>query len=550
MFADVAAYAIAICIPALAAYLIFSLDLFGTGKASTLAMSFFWGALGATAGAYVLNAWFADRIGLLNTRTFSAPIIEELLKAGVLFYLIGRPRFRYFVDGALYGFAAGTGFAIVENLFYLLLLPEGQALSVMVKRTLSSSLMHAFASGLLGLGLGLMRRVGPRQKPAFLLGSIGLAMLIHLIFNNVVVRIADPDLTFWLAVFIGLGGSGLMALLLDYGLRLEKARFTASLGLAEGVSRAERRAVQQLGGQGLEHVLSDLALYFGEAKARQIRHLLIKQANIGILKNNLKGQAGPQLRRAWEAEIVRLRAEADALRQDLGLYAMSLLRSLLPGEEDSQWGMIQNKMADFAPHHCYKFDLFIMASKMAQGLSPEQLARTAALLGQSSFFAALPPSDLENLSRAISPRKLRPGDLLFQRHEPGDALYLVEAGQLEVFTQDQGGEELVLRVVGDYEVVGELALLDGQPRSASARALRDCQVWMLQRKHFVMFVESRPRAQLAILQYLAGRIRSTTDLILYDDQLAGEAVFEQVGDFLRSTLNLPDSLLRPAEDVL
>ena len=109
-----AALFIATTVPLLFLFLIHTLDLYGTGSRRALLLSFAWGALSvfiAVATYRLLQA----RLAFLDEDAlafFIAPILEELVKALVLIYLIRRPTFTYFVDGAIYGFAAGIGFAV------------------------------------------------------------------------------------------------------------------------------------------------------------------------------------------------------------------------------------------------------------------------------------------------------------------------------------------------------------------------------------------------------------------------------------------------------
>ena len=104
-------------------------------------------------------------------------------------YFIQRPRFRYIVDGAVYGFAAGIGFAVRENFFYLNgLTTEDAALGLAISRVLSASLMHATASSMVGIAFGRLRRSQGRwaQRAIWPLSGIIVAIIIHLIYNNAV----------------------------------------------------------------------------------------------------------------------------------------------------------------------------------------------------------------------------------------------------------------------------------------------------------------------------------------------------------------------------
>ncbi|MBZ0307269.1 MAG: Crp/Fnr family transcriptional regulator, partial [Anaerolineae bacterium] len=91
-------------------------------------------------------------------------------------------------------------------------------------------------------------------------------------------------------------------------------------------------------------------------------------------------------------------------------------------------------------------------------------------------------------------------------------------GYIDIFTMDALGQENILVTYGKGDVVGELALLDGQPRSATARANGPLRVMVLQRQHFSQFIQSRPKVILAVLQFLAHRVRHTTRTITGDTE--------------------------------
>ena len=111
---------IATIIPLVFLYLIYTRDLYGTGAFRYVIYCFFWGAAAYVLAAYV-NTW-VEGTGLvtrLQVVRYTAPVAEEILKALILIYLVRRPQFTYFVDGAIYGFAIGIGFAVFENYQYI-----------------------------------------------------------------------------------------------------------------------------------------------------------------------------------------------------------------------------------------------------------------------------------------------------------------------------------------------------------------------------------------------------------------------------------------------
>lgn len=116
---------LAIGIPLLFLILIYTLDLYAFSTFRLVLRCFAWGGLGGIGLAYLINSYVA--IPLARTirpdyvllYVVFAPVTEEILKSLPLFYISRQPEFTYFVDGAIYGFAAGIGFSIAENFLYL-----------------------------------------------------------------------------------------------------------------------------------------------------------------------------------------------------------------------------------------------------------------------------------------------------------------------------------------------------------------------------------------------------------------------------------------------
>jgi CRP-like cAMP-binding protein/RsiW-degrading membrane proteinase PrsW (M82 family) len=510
---SIAAYVISIAIPAFAIYMIFVMDLFGTGKSNTVAICLFWGITGAFGLAYFVNTQIINVIGFETTSRWVAPFLEEIWKSLILLYFIQQPRFRYFVDGAVYGFAAGIGFAMSENIFYVANDASGAALSLAIGRVLSASLMHATASGMVGIALGLSRRASKLGRTRFVFQGFVFAIFGHLLYNNLLFLLEGGIPLLLAAVGIGMGGGIFIGVFIHRGLTAEKKRFAETLGIAEGVSSAERKAVQQLGSESVEAILEEMAVMFGQDNADLIRRLLVLQANMGILRNNLKSPVGDRLRKAWEIEVEELHTEMNEIRGELGAYIMTLLRSLLPEDDTANWAEFGSIVAEYDPNHVHSFDLFMVASELAHTISPEELERISGRLKKISIFKNVELTDLDNLSRSVTLRDYSHGEMLFDKGDTGDAMYMISRGFIDIFTVDSDGIESLLRTYQSGDVVGELALLDGQPRSARARANGPLKVMMLQQKHFSMFVQSRPKVILGVLQFLADRVRYTTDAV-------------------------------------
>src|SRR5690606_20214632 len=509
------AYVIAAAIPAFAVYLIQALDLFQTAKFRTLLICVLWGAIGAFGLAYVINKGVIEQLMLAGASRndslqvvvrLTAPIIEEILKALILIYLIRQPSFRYFVDGAIYGFGVGIGFAVIENFSYIGA-SSNAALALAASRVLSTSLMHAMASAIVGISLGRLRRSKARLLPVV---GILLAISVHVIYNNVVNTLTGTALLL-VAITIGLGGAGFIGLQISQGLNQEKKKFTQTFGKKSDVSEGEVQTIQRLGASHLEEMMQQLEETLGDANIALIRKMLVTQANIGILQNNLdSGNVSPRLRKAWEEEIAERRAEFLQIRKELDRSVMGYMQRMFPTDDQEMWEWLQEDMAHYDPTMVHTFDMFMKPSGLAQSFTPEQLEEMAESLSRIGIFKNVSLADLENLGRAIKVQEYKNGEMLFDQGDEGDAMYMVEEGEISIFAVDSRGREKPLRTFGPGSVVGDFAVLDGQPRSARARASGSLKVLVLQRQMFKMFIQSRPQVILAVLKVLADKARFTT----------------------------------------
>ena len=134
-------------------------------------------------------------------------------------------------------------------------------------------------------------------------------------------------------------------------------------------------------------------------------------------------------------------------------------------------------------------------------------------LAKHGLFAELPAADLRDLSACLRRRRCARGQIIFAQGDPGTSLYVLESGQVKATLATPDGKELVLNVFGPGEVFGEMALLDGEPRSADAVAQEDCQLLVLQREEFVRFLEAHPRVAVSLLAVLSRKLRHTTQQV-------------------------------------
>ncbi|HEU0116505.1 MAG TPA: Crp/Fnr family transcriptional regulator [Thermomicrobiales bacterium] len=129
-------------------------------------------------------------------------------------------------------------------------------------------------------------------------------------------------------------------------------------------------------------------------------------------------------------------------------------------------------------------------------------------LGDVPLFAGLPPAVLDELARESRVRRYPAGQVLWHEGDPGDALLVLEEGQLRISRFTATGAEVVLAVEEAPAAVGELALLDGAPRSASVIAQRPVVVRLAPRSVFLALLRREPAVVEGLLRTLAAMIRA------------------------------------------
>lgn len=144
-----------------------------------------------------------------------------------------------------------------------------------------------------------------------------------------------------------------------------------------------------------------------------------------------------------------------------------------------------------------------MTTAEVAGASPAELQ-------QFSLFRSTPAADLQALADMLQVRGYGPGELVFQRGDPGDAMYLIRTGQVRIFIHDEQENDVTFRFYGAGQVIGEFALIDDQPRSASADAYDLAQLLILNKQNYHQLLRDHPMIGIEMMRSLAERIRYTT----------------------------------------
>ena len=135
------------------------------------------------------------------------------------------------------------------------------------------------------------------------------------------------------------------------------------------------------------------------------------------------------------------------------------------------------------------------------------------LLRGVPLFAQLPESDVAKLAGIATMRHYGAGQYVFFQGDPGHALYVIVHGHVHVVLSSRDGDTAILAVLGPDEVFGELALIDGGPRSASVLVAEDAQLLAVDRETLLDLLARRPKLLAALLASLGGLIRGLSDQV-------------------------------------
>lgn len=156
------------------------------------------------------------------------------------------------------------------------------------------------------------------------------------------------------------------------------------------------------------------------------------------------------------------------------------------------------------------------------------------LLADVELFEHLDDEDRARLSQFIDFKPLAAGSILFHAGQPGEALYVVKRGAIELYIKDTAGQKIALNTASVGQVFGELALLDHGPRTATACALEDSELLELDRDDLLLLFKTTPTAALSLLAAMSHMTRKADELLRTRvSRNANEEVAEHTSTFQR-----------------
>jgi uncharacterized membrane protein len=129
------------------------------------------------------------------------------------------------------------------------------------------------------------------------------------------------------------------------------------------------------------------------------------------------------------------------------------------------------------------------------------------------LFASLDDDAARELRNLLTVSDVPESKLLFHAGDTGDAMYLIESGRVRISIKDTYGKEVTLAVLAGGDFFGEMALIEGKPRSADAKVIEDARLAILWRKDFLDLVRGNPDVALEMLSAVSNRLRYTDDLL-------------------------------------
>src|SRR5437588_9262348 len=135
------------------------------------------------------------------------------------------------------------------------------------------------------------------------------------------------------------------------------------------------------------------------------------------------------------------------------------------------------------------------------------------VLRKHPIFCDLEPEALDQLCRYAKHITLKRGASIFCKGDPGNSLFAVISGTVKISSSSPDGRNAILNLIGPGEIFGEIAVLDGAPRSADATANTNCELYIIDRRDFLPFVRSQPALAMKFIELLCTRLRWTSDQV-------------------------------------
>jgi CRP/FNR family transcriptional regulator, cyclic AMP receptor protein len=133
------------------------------------------------------------------------------------------------------------------------------------------------------------------------------------------------------------------------------------------------------------------------------------------------------------------------------------------------------------------------------------------LLQNNYLFSKLSPRHIDRLAACVVGKSIPRATGIFARGDPGSSLFAICQGTVKISVPSVDGHDAVFNLIGKGDIFGEIALLDGRPRTADAVTVTDCELFIIERRDFLPLMREEPEIALKMIEILCARLRRTTE---------------------------------------
>src|SRR5216684_9238606 len=125
-----------------------------------------------------------------------------------------------------------------------------------------------------------------------------------------------------------------------------------------------------------------------------------------------------------------------------------------------------------------------------------------ALLQNNYLFSKLSPKHIDRLAACVVGKSVARGTSIFAKGDPGSCLFAICEGTVKISVPSVDGRDAVFNLIGKGDIFGEIAMLDGRPRTADVVAITDCELFIIERRDFLPLVREEPEIALKLIEIL------------------------------------------------
>lgn len=154
------------------------------------------------------------------------------------------------------------------------------------------------------------------------------------------------------------------------------------------------------------------------------------------------------------------------------------------------------------------------------------------IISNARIFGSLTGKDIKTLAKMGKKKRWSKGGQIINQGDEGNALYLIISGKVRVVLYGEEGKEIVLSIMKEGDVFGEMAIFDGEPRSASIEAIEDAECFIIQGDDLLRYIKIHPSIALNFLAHLSKRLREA------DRKIGGLALLDVCGRIAHTLLSV------------